>query len=142
MSVRHHVVPIHINTPEHVLSIGPVSLTAKQFLLLLLGSSLSYRLWQSLSGLVSGPWQILCFCLALLPILSAGACAFLHLAGRSLDQWVPVLLRFCLLPRLALWRSLRHCPDHLYPYLALGADSEPQPLARRRWFRTSWHQKG
>ena len=117
MSARSHIVPIHISTPEHVLSIGPLSLTARQFLLLLLGSSLSYRLWQSLSGLISGPWQMLCFCLALLPVLGACACAFLHLAGRSLDQWMPVLLRFCLLPRLALWRSLRHCPDHLYPHL-------------------------
>src|SRR5260370_19539848 len=115
MPARSHVVPIHISTPERVLSIGPLSLTARQFLLLLLGSSLSYRLWQSLSG-IGGPGRILCFCLAQLPVLSAGACAFLHLAGRSLDQWVLVLLRFCLQPRLALWRSLRHFPDQLYPH--------------------------
>lgn len=142
MPARIHVVPIHITTPEHVLSIGPVSLTARQFLLLLLGSSLSYRLWQSLSSLVSGPWQMLCFCLALLPVLSAGACAFLSLSGRSLDQWVPVLMRFCLLPRLALWRSLRSYPDHLYPHLAFGEHSEPQPRIRRRWFGAARHQKG
>ncbi|MEO9028086.1 MAG: hypothetical protein ABI413_04650 [Ktedonobacteraceae bacterium] len=140
MPARSHIVPIHISTPERVLSIGPLSLTAKQFLLLLLGSSLSYRLWQSLSGLASGPGLVLCFCLALIPVLGAGACAFLHLAGRSLDQWVLVLLRFCLHPRLALWRSLRHFPDQLYPQRS--EENEQQTRVRRHWHRASQHQKG
>jgi hypothetical protein len=132
MPARSHVVPIHIGTPEHILSIGPLSLTAKQFLLLLLGSALSYRLWQGLAGVASGPGQILCFCVALLPALGALACAFVQVAGRSLDQWGLVLLRFCLSPRVLLWRSLRHFPDQLYPRLVEEAEDEER-LPIRCW---------
>ncbi len=132
MPARSHVVPIHISTPECILSIGPLSLTAKQFLLLLLGSALSYRLWQDLAGIASGPGQVFCFCLALLPVPGALACAFVQVARRSLDQWGLVLLHFCLAPRLLLWRSLRHFPDQLYPRLVEDTEVEER-LPIRPW---------
>lgn len=113
MAHRFHQVPTHISTPEPVLSVGPLSLSAKQFLLLLLGCALSYHLWQLLDWLASPPAQILRVALAMLPALSAGAVALLRLADRPLEQWGLVLLRFWSGPRLLLWRSLRHDPDHL-----------------------------
>jgi hypothetical protein len=115
MAKRIHLVPTHISTPERVLSIGPLSLTAKQFLLLLLGSALGYNLWQHLTFLSDVlPVRL---CLALIPVVISASLALLHPAGRSPDQWGVVLLRFSFRPRLALWRSLRHAPEQLYPLL-------------------------
>lgn len=41
MARRFHQVPTHIGTPEPVLSMGPLTLSARQFLLL--GGALSYH---------------------------------------------------------------------------------------------------
>ena len=124
MPRRFHQVPTHISTPEPVLSVGVLSLTAKQFLLLLLGCALSYHCWQLLAWLTSPAEQIVRVALAVWPALVAIAMAFVHLAGRPLEQWVLTLLRFWSWPRLLLWCSLRHDPDHLLPLL----DEDPASL--------------
>lgn len=104
---RTHVVPTHLRTPETVLSFGSVSLSARQVLLLLLGSALSYNLWLHLAFLAHVPAGLAprlgC---ALLPALISLALAFVRLAGRTLDLWLLVLVRFWQRPKRFVWRSV------------------------------------
>lgn len=102
------VVPTHVNTPETVLSIGGLSLSARQFLLLLVGAALSYDLWKQLGVLAMFPGGIaLAVAVALLPTLVASAFAFGRIAGRDLAAWVLTMLRYALRPKRLIWRSVR-----------------------------------
>ena len=49
------MVPTHLKTPETVLALGGLSLSARQFLLLLVGAALSYDLWKHLEALITFP---------------------------------------------------------------------------------------
>lgn len=103
-----HTVPTHLRTPETVLSFGGVSLSARQFLLLLLGSALGYDLWLHLAAFAHVPLgQVARFVLALVPLVGAAVLAFLRLAGRELFTWLLVYLRFAYRPRCFVWRSVR-----------------------------------
>lgn len=105
---RTHVVPTHLRTPETVLSFGSISLSARQFLLLLVGAALSYDLWLHLALLAHLPGGVVprlgC---ALLPAVIALALAFVHCAGRSLDLWLLVIARSWQRPTRLVWRSVR-----------------------------------
>lgn len=103
-----HVVPTHLRTPETVVSIGGVSLSARQFFLLLLGSALGYDLWLHLGTLAHVPLgQVLRLVLALVPFAGALALAFWRLAEREVFAWALVLLRFARRPHRFIWRSVR-----------------------------------
>ena len=105
---KSHVVPTHLHTPETVFSFGSVSISVRQFLVLLIGSAISYNLWLHLTVFVPVPGgQIARLVLALVPVSLALALAFLNIAGRSLDVWSLVLLRFWGRPRRLIWRSVR-----------------------------------
>lgn len=103
-----HMVPTHLRTPETVLTLAGLSLSARQFLLLLLGAALGYDLWLHLgvlAHLLIG--QVLRLVCALIPFAIACALAFLRLAERELLAWLLVLLRFANRPRRFVWRSVR-----------------------------------
>src|SRR5438309_1519357 len=121
---RRHIVPTHLNLPDQVLTLWSFSLTARQLLLLLVGAGLGGTFWQHLTMLgqygVSG--EALRLLLALLPFLLALIIACFQYAGRSLEVWLVVLVRYRLRPTRYLWRSIRTYEDHLYP-LALGGDA-------------------
>ncbi len=105
---RAHVVPTHLQTPETVLSFGGLSLSARQFLLLLVGAALAYDLWKLLEALLKIPGGVLfAAALALLPFLVACAFAFGRLAGRDLASWGLALVRYLARPRRLVWRSVR-----------------------------------
>jgi hypothetical protein len=107
-SHRTHLVPTHIRTPETLLTIAGVSLSVRQFLLILVGLSLAYRIWLFLVLLTPLPaGQILRGMLAALPLVVALAFAFVSLAGRTLDIWCVVAIRFVFRPRRFVWRSVR-----------------------------------
>jgi hypothetical protein len=111
---RTHLVPTHVRTPETLLTIAGVSLSVRQFLLMLVGISLSYRIWLFLSLLASLPaGQLMRGVLAALPLVVALAFAFVSLAGRTLDIWCVVALRFVLRPRRFVWRSVRFSESRL-----------------------------
>ena len=98
---RTHLVPTHIRTPETLLTIAGISLSVRQFLLVLVGISLSYRIWLMLSLLELLPGgQFLRGVLTVLPLVVALAFAFISLAGRTLDIWCVVAIRFALRQRL------------------------------------------
>jgi hypothetical protein len=103
-----HVVPTHLQTPETVLSLGGLSLSARQFLLLLVGAALAYDLWKHLEALLTVPGGILlAAALTALPFLGACALAFGRLAGRDLASWGLVLLRYLVRPTHLVWHSVR-----------------------------------
>jgi hypothetical protein len=110
-------VPTHLNLPDQVLTLWSFSLTARQLLLLLVGAGLGGALWQHLAVLghagVAG--EVLRFGLALLPFLCALFIACYQYAGRYLEVWCVVLLRYRLRPTCYLWRSIRSSEQHLYP---------------------------
>ena len=109
--------PTHLNLPDQVLTLWSFSLTARQLLLFLVGAGLGGTLWQHLAVLghsgVAG--EVLRFVLALLPFLCALFVACYQYAGRYLEVWCVVLLRYRLRPTCYLWRSIRASEQHLSP---------------------------
>lgn len=103
-----HVVPTHLRTPETVLSFGGLSLSARQFLLLLVGAALSYDLWKHLEALTTFPAGIvLALAVAAFPALVACAFAFAHMAGRDLFAWVLAVFQYVIRPKRLIWHSVR-----------------------------------
>jgi hypothetical protein len=102
------VVPTHLHTPETVLSLGGLSLSARQFLLLLVGAALSYDGWKHLEALLRFPGGMwLAAAVALLPFLAAGLLAFGRIAGRDLATWLLAFCRYEIRPRCLAWHSVR-----------------------------------
>ena len=108
-----HTMPTHLATADTVLSLGYLTLSSRQLLLLLLGGSVAASVWTRTAGLstVLPPagaalhWLLLIGLSLLILALTFGA-----IAGRSLDAWVMVLLAYRARPRRYLWRSLRETP--------------------------------
>ncbi|MEO7019377.1 MAG: hypothetical protein ABI234_04430 [Ktedonobacteraceae bacterium] len=118
-----HIVPTHLRTPETVLTLGGLSLSARQFLLLLLGSALGYDLWLHLVILAHVPaGQVVRLLLALIPFAVSCVLAFVRLAGRELIAWLLVVVRFGNRPRRLVWRSVRI----LEPSLVLDGTAETE----------------
>lgn len=105
---RTHLVPTRIKTPQQILTVAGISLSAPQFLLLLVGIALSYRVWLACSWLAVWTVGIAArWILAGMPALLALILAFVRLADRDIALWCVVVVRFALRPRLFVWRSIR-----------------------------------
>ena len=103
-----HVVPTHVRTPETVLTFSGVSLSARQFLLLLVGTALSYDMWKHLTFLTTFlTGMVLAGAIAILPSAFALSLAFGQVAGRALDAWGLVIMRYFARSRCLIWRSVR-----------------------------------
>jgi len=128
---RKHIVPTHLNLPDQVLTLWSFALSARQLLLLLVGGGLGGTLWQHLAvlGHVAVPGEVLRLLLALLPCLLALLIAWYHYAGRYLEVWLVVLVRYRLRPKRYLWRSIRACEHHLYPLIPGGDDPDVEETA-------------
>src|SRR5215470_2501650 len=107
---RKHIVPTHLNMPDQVLSVWSLSLSARQLLLVLVGFGIGGTLFQHLAFLANDalPGEMLRFILALPPFLLALLLAWYQYAGRYLEVWLVVLVRYRLRPKRYLWRSIRH----------------------------------
>ncbi len=107
-----HTVPTHLALADTVLSLGYVTLSSRQLLLLLVGGSFATALWARTARLATaiGPvgaalhWLLLVLASVLILALTFG-----EIAGRPLDAWVIVVLAYFARPRLYLWRSMRAC---------------------------------
>ena len=114
---RKHIVPTHLNLPDQVLTLWSLSLSARQLLLLLVGAGVGGTVWQHLAlfghhALVGQAVRLL---VALFPFLLLTVLACYQYAGRYLEVWLIVLVRYHLRPKRYLWRSIRHFEPHLYP---------------------------
>ena len=114
---RKHIVPTHLNLPDQILTLWSFSLSARQLLLLLVGAGIGGTVWQHLAilGHHALAGLALRLLVALVPFLLIVVLACYQYAGRYLEVWLIVLLRYQLRPRRYLWRSIRHCEAHLYP---------------------------
>ena len=111
---RKHSVPTHLNLPDQVLTLWSFSLTARALLLLLVGGSIGGTVWQHLTllGHSAVPGEVLRLLLSLPPFLLAIFIAWYRNAGRYLEIWMVVLVRYRLRPKRYLWRSIRFYEHH------------------------------
>jgi hypothetical protein len=112
---RKHIVPTHLNIPDQVLTVWSLSLSARQLLLLLVGAGIGGTVWQHLVflGHYNVPGEVLRLLLSLPPFLLALLLAWYQYAGRYLEVWLVVLVRYRLRPKRYLWRSIRY--EEHYP---------------------------
>ena len=125
---RKHTVPTHLNLPDQVLTLWSFTLTARQLLLLLVGGGLADDCWHELAvfgqvAVVGQGVRLLC---ALVPLLVALVVAYYRYAGRYLEVWCIVLVRYWLRPRCYVWRSLRTCEPYPYPFIADAPASDEE----------------
>jgi hypothetical protein len=117
-----HIVPTHLNIPDQVLSVWSLSLSARQLLLLLVGAGIGGTIFQHLVilGHYSTAGEALRLLLSLPPFLLALLVAWYQYAGRYLEVWLVVLVRYRLRPKRYLWRSIRYDEHHLSPLNQTG----------------------
>jgi PrgI family protein len=93
-------VPTHLETEDTLL----FGLTVRQVLLIALGATIGYNVWQTLQHQHASP------VLALVPALLCPVIAFLVTtlapAGRPLEQWLFIIARYLAMPRYAVWRPV------------------------------------
>jgi hypothetical protein len=126
LAPRKHTVPTHLNLPDQMLTLWSFSLTARQLLLLLVGGGIGGTIWQHLTvlGYYAVPGEIVRLLLSLPPFLLALFIAWYQHAGRYLEIWMVVLVRYRFRPKRYLWRSIRFYEQHLYPIIAGGDDPD------------------
>ncbi len=100
-----HKVPTHMGMPDRIL----FGLTPKQVLITLIGCSIGYDIWLHLSGLLTYGIagliaRLIC---SLVPAGMSLSMALITVAGRPLEVWVLVALRYQFRPKIYVWRSLR-----------------------------------
>jgi len=119
---KKHTVPTHLQMPDQVLTLWSFSLTARQLLLLLVGVGIGGTIWQHLAlfGHDAVPGKIVRLLLSLPPFLLALFIAWYHHAGRYLEIWMVVLVRYRLRQKRYLWRSIRIYEQQLYPIIPGG----------------------
>jgi hypothetical protein len=113
-----------------VLTLWSFSLTARQLLLLLVGGGIGGTIWQHLAlfGHSAVAGEIVRLLLSLPPFLLALFIAWYQHAGRYLEIWMVVLVRYKFRPKLYLWRSIRFYEQHLSP---LVPDEDDRDLEER-----------
>jgi hypothetical protein len=104
-------IPTHLAVPDQLalpLLGFTVYVTMRQGLILLVGGSFSFHLWQRLAELAA-----LSPTLAFIRLLLVGLLVVLTLlwtictiAGRPLEDWLLILLRYYRLPRVYLWQPI------------------------------------
>lgn len=128
---RKHIVPTHLNLPDQVLTLWSYSLTARQLLLLLVGGGFGGTIWQHLAlfGHYAVPGEILRLLLSLPLFLLTLFIAWYQYAGRYLEVWFVVIVRYRLRPKRYLWRNIRSYEQHLYPLVQGEGDREMEERA-------------
>lgn len=110
-----HTVPTHLATADTVLSLGYLTLSSRQLLLLLVGGSFAASLWTRtavLSAFLPPVGATLHLALLALSGFLVLTLAFGQVAGRQLDAWVVVVGVYLLRPRLYLWKGIRWSQYH------------------------------
>ncbi len=118
---RKHIVPTHLQMPDQVLTLWSLGLSARQLLLLLVGAGIGGTVFQHLAVLGHNgmPGEVLRLLLSLPPFLLTLLLAWYQYAGRYLEVWVVVLVRYQFRPKRYLWRSIR-CDEQLAPLIWEG----------------------
>lgn len=104
-----HTVPTHLASADTALSLGYLTLSSRQVLLLLVGGSVTASLWTrtiALAAVLPPFGAIVHLALLIVGALVALALTFGQAQGRSFDAWVIVIGTYLVRPRLYLWHRL------------------------------------
>ena len=86
---------------DTLLSFGPIQLTLRQCVVLVLGGCGSLDIWQNLHGIIPA---IIALGVAGIPLLIAVVVAGGRVADRYAEAWLLVLLEYLQCERVYLWR--------------------------------------
>jgi hypothetical protein len=114
---RHHEVPTHLNIEDKVL----FGLTVRQFLYMLVGSSVTYTLWEQSAAV----GDVVRISLAVVCIAVTLAFALLRPADRALEEWLAAALVYMGSPRRSIWQPVEPEPGSWRP--AAGGWQELTP---------------
>lgn len=118
-----HKIPTGLTVEDRFITYGSLSLSPRQFLLLLGGVAVGYGgMWKSLPGL---PVPLRAGA-ALLPPLITLVFALVQPAGRPLEGWAFILARYWRQPRTSVWRPRAPQPTDWRPLDADWAGMAPQ----------------
>jgi hypothetical protein len=95
---RHHEVPTHLNVEDKVL----FGLTVRQFLYMLVGSSVTYTLWEQSDGVADAPRIVI----GVVCVIVTLAFALLRPADRPLEEWLAAAVVYVASPRRSTWQPL------------------------------------
>jgi len=103
-----YMIPTHLNVEDKIITFNGFGVTMRQSFLLLVGWSTAFNVWRQLDGLSAHGMVglILRIAIAMIPGLLSLILSLTTLAGRTLEAWLMVVLRYYTQPRLYLWRSL------------------------------------
>ncbi len=104
---KHHEVPTHLNVEDKVL----FGLTVRQFLYMLVGSSVTYTWWEQSAGLPDAAR----IAMAALCVILTLAFALLRPADRPLEEWLAAALVYAASPRRSTWRPVEPEPPDWRP---------------------------
>jgi len=99
---QHHEVPTHLNVEDKVL----LGLSVRQFLYVLVGSSVCYSLWEQSAGL----GDVLRVPMVLVGVGTTLAFALLRPADRALEEWLAAALVFAATQKQATWIPIEPDP--------------------------------
>ncbi|HEY1298201.1 MAG TPA: PrgI family protein [Chloroflexota bacterium] len=116
---RHHEVPTHLNVEDKLL----FGLTVRQFLYLLVGSSVAYTLWEQSAAL----GEVARVCLGALCVGVTLAFALLRPADRPLEEWLAAALVYAASPRRTVWRPAEPCSTDWRPAAGGWQELTPSP---------------
>ncbi len=123
MSRTRHKIPTGLAVEDRFIAYGALSLSFRQFLILLGGAAVGYGgVWQGQPDL---PVTVRAGT-ALLPPLLALVVALARPGGRPLESWLFVLARFSYRSRVTLWRPR---PPQLADWQPTGPDWADVPSA-------------
>ena len=104
---RHHEVPTHLNVEDKVL----FGLTVRQFLYMLVGSSVTYTLWEQSVGLA----DVARIAIGATCMIVTLAFALLRPSDRPLEEWLAALLVYASSPRRSTWQPIEPEPADWRP---------------------------
>ena len=126
-ALTRYQIPTHLNVPDKILSAWGFGLTVRQLLILLMAWSAVANTWVRLAALfamLGTPGFILHVAVAAIPGIVLLFVAFKQIAGRPLEVWMLVLLRYWLQPKVYLWRRIP-----IVGQMGPAAGEEPDPAS-------------
>lgn len=108
--MERHELPTHLHVDDKLIA----GLTVRQVLFLSVGVSVGYSLWLHLTWLAQvsplARFAVLAalvrLALAASPVIAMAICILIRPADRPLEDWLPVALRYVILPKAAVWQSV------------------------------------
>lgn len=114
---RHHEVPTHLNVEDKVL----FGLTVRQFLYMLVGSSVTYTLWEQSVGLAAAARIVIAAACVVITL----AFALLRPAERPLEEWLAAALVYAASARRSTWQPIEPQPADWRPSAGGWQDLAP-----------------